>query len=150
MASIIDLPFQLIRVPNLKLRTPRFVTMPSAMVVFSLVYLTYFLFFSGIIYDVITETPSIGSSRDPNTGAVRPVAIMPGRLNSQYIIEGLSAGFLFCLGGLGLIILDKSNQRDINDTNRFLMLLAGGLFVLISYNLCIVFIRIKVPGYLTR
>jgi hypothetical protein len=148
MASMLDLPFQFIRVPNLKLRTPRFVAIPSASVVFVLVFLSYFVFFSGVIYDVITETPSIGSSRDPNTGAIRPVAIMPGRLNSQYIIEGLSAGFLYCLGGLGLIILDKANHKDISDTNRFLMLLAGGLFILISYNLCIVFIRIKVPGYM--
>ena len=37
------------------------------------------------------------------------VAFMPYRVNGQYIMEGLASSFLFSMGGLGFIILDKSN-----------------------------------------
>ncbi|KAK8598023.1 hypothetical protein V6N13_095415 [Hibiscus sabdariffa] len=57
---------------------------------------------SGFIYDVIVEPPGIGSTQDPATGAVRPVVFLSGRVNGQYIIEGLSSGFMFVLGGIGL------------------------------------------------
>ncbi len=32
---------------------------------------------------------------------------MAGRINGQYIMEGLSSSFLFCLGAFGLIALDS-------------------------------------------
>ena len=30
------------------------------------------------------------------------------KLNQQYIVEGFSAGFMMLLGGIGIIILEKS------------------------------------------
>lgn len=55
------IPFAVLEVPNIRLKKPGFVKMPSAMVIFSLVLFSYFLVTGGIIYDVIVEPPSIGS-----------------------------------------------------------------------------------------
>jgi len=145
--SLLELPFHVVRVPNTKLKIPR-VSAPGAMTVFAFVYISYFLVASGIIYDVIVEPPSIGSSQDEATGAVRPVAFLAHRINGQYIIEGLSAGLLFGLGGLGFIILDLSNQKFTSDTNRYLLILSGVVAIFVAYNLTILFLRIKIPGYL--
>merc|ERR1712188_68959 len=106
------------------------------------VFFTYFLFCSGIIYDVITETPSIGSEKDPRTGAVKPVAVMAGRINSQFIIEGLTASVLFCLGGIGIMLLDQAAAKDVSVTNRTILLGIAGLCLFIAYNVLGVFIRL--------
>ena len=63
----LELPFQFVRVPNLKLKVPN-IPQPSAMTMFAFVFLSYFLVLSGLIYDVIVEPPSIGSEQDPATG----------------------------------------------------------------------------------
>ncbi|GAB2291403.1 hypothetical protein Dimus_025660 [Dionaea muscipula] len=92
------LPYSFLRLPRLRLKLPT-LTLPSAMTVYALILLTYFMVVSGIVYDVIVEPPGIGSTQDRATGAVRPVVFLPGRVNGQYIIEGLSSGFMFVLGG---------------------------------------------------
>eukprot|EP00976_Prorocentrum_cordatum_P099767 1191963-Prorocentrum_minimum.AAC.5 len=38
--------------------------------------------------------------------AIRSVPFLPNRINSQYIIEGLSAGFLFTVGGESPLMLE--------------------------------------------
>eukprot|EP01115_Flamella_aegyptia_P014545 TRINITY_DN83342_c0_g1_i1.p1 TRINITY_DN83342_c0_g1~~TRINITY_DN83342_c0_g1_i1.p1 ORF type:complete len:149 (-),score=30.77 TRINITY_DN83342_c0_g1_i1:56-502(-) len=145
--DLLELPFQFVRVPNLKLKFPN-IPQPGPMVVFALVFASYFLVLSGIIYDVIVEPPSIGSVQDEATGAVKPVVFLQYRVNGQYIIEGLSAGFLFCLGGLGFIVLDIANRKVTSATNRYVLVLFGLLCIVITYNLSLVFLRMKVPGYL--
>mmetsp|Transcript_4854 Transcript_4854/g.8320 ORF Transcript_4854/g.8320 Transcript_4854/m.8320 type:complete len:154 (+) Transcript_4854:74-535(+) len=145
--AVFGVPFQFLRVPNLKLKVPRIST-PKPMAVFFLVYISYFLVLSGLIYDIIMEPPSLGSSQDPHTGVVKPVAFLQYRVNGQYIIEGLSAGFLFSLGGLGFILLDFSNDKLTSQRNRYLLILSGVLCIAIAYNLCLLFLRIKIPGYL--
>jgi hypothetical protein len=67
-------------------------------------------------------------------------------VNGQYIIEGLSAGLLFSLGGVGFILLDRANQKFTSTTNRYLLLLAGAICIVVAYNLLLVFLRMKVPG----
>eukprot|EP01090_Pellita_catalonica_P014385 TRINITY_DN3663_c0_g1_i1.p1 TRINITY_DN3663_c0_g1~~TRINITY_DN3663_c0_g1_i1.p1 ORF type:complete len:149 (+),score=4.85 TRINITY_DN3663_c0_g1_i1:130-576(+) len=142
----LETPFHFLRVPNLKLKFPSLSTLtPSSMTLFVLVFLSYFLVSSGIIYDVIVEPPSIGSSREGE--GVKPIAFLKYRINGQYIIEGLSGGFLFIVGALGFILLDKANQRSTSERNRYLILLAGVICILAAYNLCIVFLREKLPGY---
>jgi len=141
----LELPFSVLKIPNFRLKLPS-LSMPSPMTVFALVFLSYYLVFSGIIYDVIVEPPSIGSHQDPS-GAVKPLAFLQYRINGQFIIEGLSAGLLFAAGGLGFIILDKANQKTTMERNRYLLLLAGIICVLVSYNLTIVFLKMKLPGY---
>lgn len=142
-----DLPFQFIRIPNLRLKVPQ-VHQPSPMLMFALVFASYFLVISGIIYDIIVEPPSMGSTQDPTTGAVRPVAILQWRVNGQYIIEGLAAGMLFAVGGTGFILIDRACQKFTSNRNRYFLLVAGGVCILAAYNLSLVFLRIKVPGLL--
>ncbi|KAL8269008.1 hypothetical protein R6Q59_002806 [Mikania micrantha] len=98
------LPYSFLRPPRLRLKLPT-ITLPSAMTVFSLLLLTYFMVVSGVVYDVIVKTP------------VCPVVFMSGRVNGQYIIEALSSGFMFVLGGLGIILLDLAISS--NPTDRF-------------------------------
>ena len=54
----------------------------------------------------------MGRTRDPKTGVVRPQAFMPYRINGQYIIEGLAAGLMFCVGAGGFILLDVAIAKS--------------------------------------
>lgn len=146
LLDISEVPFSFLRLPRFKLRAPK-VYRPSAMVVFGFLFLSYFLVLSGIIYDIIVEPPSIGSTTDEN-GNVRPQAFLQYRVNGQFIIEGLSAGAMFAIGGIGFILLDFSNGKDIMPKLRYLLIIAGFLCILLAYNLCIVFLRMKIPGYM--
>ncbi|EXC47696.1 hypothetical protein L484_002407 [Morus notabilis] len=142
------LPFSFLRPPRLRLKLPT-LTLPSPMTVFSLVLLTYFMVVSGIVYDVIVEPPGIGSTQDRLTGAVRPVVFLPGRVNGQYIIEGLSSGFMFVLGGLGIVLLDLALDRNRAKSVKVSYASAGISSVVIAYLMSMLFIRIKIPAYLS-
>jgi len=145
--DVLELPFRFLRAPNLKLRIPN-ISAPSATTVFLLVLLSYFLVFSGIIYDIIVEPPSIGSSREEG-GSVKPIVFLQYRINGQYIIEGLAAGMMFILGGSGVILLNKANQKSTYENNRYVFIICGGVLFLLAYNLTLVFLRMKLPGYQT-
>ncbi|XP_046567445.1 oligosaccharyltransferase complex subunit ostc-like [Haliotis rubra] len=147
MEAVYSLPYTFLQCPNIKLKKPSWFKQPSAMMVFALVLLSYFLVTGGIIYDVIVEPPSIGSTTD-DRGNTKPVAFMPYRINGQYIMEGLASSFLFTLGGLGFVILDQTNKPSMPRLNRVLLLSVGFIAILISFFMCRVFMRIKVPGYL--
>ncbi|KAJ4756335.1 Oligosaccharyltransferase complex subunit ostc [Rhynchospora pubera] len=142
------LPFSFLRPPRIRLKIPSTISLPSPMTVFSLVLLTYFAVVSGFVYDVIVEPPGIGSVQDPVTRAVKPVVFLPGRVNGQYIIEGLSSGFMFVLGGLGLIFMDLALDRSRAHSVRVSLASFGIAAVVISYVMAMLFIRIKIPGYL--
>jgi len=147
MEALYGIPFTVLQCPNLKIKKPTWVRMPSAMVVFALVMLSYFLVTGGIIYDVIVEPPSIGSTTDER-GNSKPVAFMPYRVNGQYIMEGLASSFLFSLGGLGFIILDQTNNPGTRKLNRMMLYGIGFALILVSFFTCRVFMRMKLPGYL--
>ncbi|MCO5614699.1 hypothetical protein L7F22_068983 [Adiantum nelumboides] len=90
----------------------------------------------------------LGARQDPVTGAVRPVVFLSGRVNGQYIIEGLSSGFMFLLGGLGFILLDLAVDKNRAKSVRLSFLGAGVSFISISYAMSMLFVRIKIPAYL--
>ncbi|XKL67108.1 hypothetical protein PGB90_010528 [Kerria lacca] len=147
MEYLVSLPFTILEIPNLKIKKPGWLQRPSAMTMFSFVLLSYFLVTGGIIYDVIIEPPSVGSTTDEH-GHSRPVAFMPYRVNGQYIMEGLASSFLFSLGGLGFVVLDRTNSMDSKITpklNRILLLAVGFVCVIISFLTCLVFMRMKLP-----
>ncbi|KAM8917993.1 oligosaccharyltransferase complex subunit OSTC-like [Lycaon pictus] len=146
METLYRVLFLVLECPNLKLKKPPWVHMPSAMTVYALVVVSYFLITGGIIYDVIVEPPSVGSMTDEH-GHQRPVAFLAYRVNGQYIMEGLASSFLFTMGGLGFIILDRSNAPNIPKLNRFLLFI-GFVCVLLSFFMARVFMRMKLPGYL--
>ncbi|XP_009624750.1 uncharacterized protein [Nicotiana tomentosiformis] len=141
------LPFSFLRPPKLRLKIPT-VTLPSAMTVYGLILLTYFMVVSGIVYDVIVEPPGIGSTQDRFTGAVKPVVFLPGRVNGQYIIEGLSSGFMFVLGGVGIVMLDLATDKNRDKSVKVSFASAGVVFVVMAYVMSMLFIRIKIPAYL--
>ncbi|XP_052093717.1 oligosaccharyltransferase complex subunit ostc-B-like [Mytilus californianus] len=147
MEAVYRLPYQLLVCPNLKLKRPTWLQQPSAMTMFAFVLGSYFLVTGGIIYDVIVEPPSIGSTTDER-GNSKPVAFMPHRVNGQYIMEGLASSFLFTLGGLGFVILDQTNKPSMPRLNRILLLSIGFGAILISFFMSRVFMRMKLPGYL--
>ncbi|XP_051579716.1 oligosaccharyltransferase complex subunit ostc [Triplophysa rosa] len=147
METLVSLPFTVLECPNIKLKKPSWLHMPSAMTVYAIVIVSYFLITGGIIYDVIVEPPSVGSMTDEH-GHQRPVAFLAYRVNGQYIMEGLASSFLFTMGGLGFIILDRSNAPNIPKLNRFLLLFIGFVSVLLSFFMARVFMRMKLPGYL--
>lgn len=91
-----NIPFLFLEPPNLKLKRISIPT-PSAKTIFFFVITSYFLICAGIIYDIIVEPPSIGSTIE--NGHSKPVAFLPYRVNGQYIMEGLASSFLFTIGG---------------------------------------------------
>jgi len=142
-----EIPFLLVQPSNLKLKKPQWIQKPSAMFVFSLVMISYFLVCGGIIYDVIVEPPSIGSTVDEH-GHSRPVAFMPYRVNGQYIMEGLASSFLFTIGALGFVILDKTQNPLMPRLNRILLISIGFICIIVSFITTWIFMRMKLPGYL--
>jgi hypothetical protein len=147
MESLYALPYAVLECPNLKLRKPSWVHMPSGMFVFAVVLVSYFLVCGGIIYDVIVEPPSIGSTTDER-GNSRPVAFMQYRVNGQYIMEGLASSFLFTMGGLGFVVLDQTNKPSTPRLNRILLLAVAFVCIIVSFFMCRLFMRMKLPGYL--
>lgn len=81
----------------------------------------------------------------PDQVRVLTRADVSSRVNGQYIMEGLASSFLFTMGGLGFIILDRSNAPNIPKLNRFLLLFIGGISVLLSFFMARVFMRMKLP-----
>jgi len=147
MEAVFRIPYSVLECPHLKLKRPSWMCMPSGMVVFALILFSYFLVTGGIIYDVIVEPPSLGSTTDER-GNSRPVAFMQYRVNGQYIMEGLASSFLFTLGGLGFVVLDQTNKPTTPRLNRILLLCVAFVCILVSFFMCRVFMRMKLPGYL--
>ncbi|KAI5932247.1 Oligosaccharyltransferase complex subunit OSTC [Manis javanica] len=100
----------------------------------------------GIIYDVIVEPASVGSMTDEH-GHQRPVAFFAYRVNGRYIMEGLASSFLFTMGGLGFINLDRSSVSNIPKLSRLLLFTRFDC-VLLSFFKAKVFMRMKLPGCL--
>ncbi|KAF8568455.1 hypothetical protein P879_09267 [Paragonimus westermani] len=102
---------------------------------------------SGVVYDMIVGPPSMGSGTDAR-GNQRPVAIMAWRMNSQYILEGLAASFMFTLGSIGFIVMDKMNEARVTKLNRVLLMALGIGCILISFITLRIFIKTKLPSYM--
>eukprot|EP01005_Ploeotia_sp_CARIB1_P001720 NODE_630_length_699_cov_12.697552_g621_i0.p1 GENE.NODE_630_length_699_cov_12.697552_g621_i0~~NODE_630_length_699_cov_12.697552_g621_i0.p1 ORF type:complete len:147 (-),score=15.83 NODE_630_length_699_cov_12.697552_g621_i0:186-626(-) len=136
-----------IRIPQAKFKIYNPQNM-SGTVVFLGLFLSYMMVTGGIVFDMINEPPSVGTTQDPN-GKVRVQTVMANRINAQYIIEGLTAAAFFCVGGAGLVILmQAADEVGMSPTKRKLMILLGAGLTLLSYLVCISFLRIKMPGYL--
>lgn len=75
MEYLYRLPFYILQAPQIRVKKPSFIKAPSATVVFGIILLSYFLVTGGVIYDVIVEPPSIGSTTD-EFGHSKPVAFM--------------------------------------------------------------------------
>lgn len=70
---------------------------------------------------------------------------MPYRVNGQYIMEGLASSFLFTMGGLGFVVLDHTHSPSTPKLNRILLISVGFLCILVSFFMCWIFMRMKLP-----
>lgn len=70
---------------------------------------------------------------------------MPYRVNGQYIMEGLASSFLFTLGGIGFIILDKTHNPSMTKLTRVLLISIGFISITVSFVTCWIFMRMKLP-----
>ena len=87
------------------------------------VLVLYGLCISGIAYDLILGPPSLGHLVDgAGRGRAFPLRIGRANLNKQYVIEGLSAGFLVLLGSIGLLLLMV--MKSVHDGIVFAALLS--------------------------
>ena len=60
-------------------------------------------------------------------------------------MEGLASSFLFSLGAIGFIVLERSDSNGLSRFNR-IMLMSFGLFcVIVSFFACRVFMTMKLP-----
>lgn len=144
MDAALVLPFELLECPRVALRLPR-VPAPGPMLLYAAVLATFYFVFSGIVYDLINEPPSIGQTQD-HLGRRRAEVIMPHRINGQYVVEGLSAGFLFVLGGLGVVVLDRFAARPPSSWSSG-GIAAGTGMLFTSFLVLLMFIKVKMPGY---
>jgi hypothetical protein len=64
--------YQVLECPNIKIKKPTWFKQPSSMSVFAFLLVTYFLVTGGVIYDIIVEPPSVGSTTD-HMGRSKPV-----------------------------------------------------------------------------
>ena len=127
---------------------------------------------SGIVYDLIHRPPSVGSfslfllfflsilffslSPKKKTGQVqqkdgkfRPKAILPYKINAQYLIEGLVGGALFLFGGLSSLLLllslpEMLGGGPINGEGGGMMMWGGVGGVVVCSGLLVLFFNAKV------
>lgn len=144
MTSLYTLPFNVLRAPQFNLKIPSIPTI-SPMALFAIIFAAYYVVTSGVIYDIISEPPAMGQTRNEVTGAIQIAAFLKYRLNGQYIIEGLSGGMVYITGALGVILLDLANRRKSEKTRYYLIAIGAGL-VFIGYSLTVVFMKMKLPN----
>ncbi|KAI8467959.1 MAG: Oligosaccharyl transferase complex, subunit OST3/OST6 [Monoraphidium minutum] len=121
--------------------------LPKASTVCMFTLISYFFVTCGIAYDIIMEPPAFGAEPDPKTGQYKPVTFMPYRINGQYIMEGISGGMMYSIGGLGLIMLDVAHRRNLETKYRKILMGVGGAMCVGAYIAVMGFLRIKMPGY---
>lgn len=97
---------------------------------------------------MINSPPSMGVTIDPNTGKQVPQAVMPHRINGQYVVEGFTAASMFCLGAIGFLMANTSATGDLTRRTRLILFGVGVACVVLAYNVLISFLKIKVPNYL--
>lgn len=124
------------------------IKLPTQLKTFLAGFVCYFFLIAGVVYDVINEPGSMGQQVDKKSGQIRPVAFLAGRINGQYILEGMAAAIVFVIGSVGFIILDKAYQHGLKRNHRLLLLIIGGISVTLSFIVINVFMFLKLPKYL--
>ncbi|KAJ5072817.1 oligosaccharyltransferase complex subunit ostc [Anaeramoeba ignava] len=112
------------RVPRIKMQ----LTQPPKMFIFGAIMVTLFIIFSGIVYDMIINPPSMGTERMSD--------------GSVY------ASLFIILGSLGIVLIDISTKKNVKIGPYFfypgVALFGGCYFIVYS------FIKIKLPHYLNQ
>jgi hypothetical protein len=137
--------------------------MVSTNVIFYISFFAYILLHAGSFYNVQQSPPSMGNENG------KPVAILVHQVHRQYIIEGMAAAFMVLMGGVGSILFtsfgkplkgssSSSSGGGISisskhwkrpDFQQYALLGFGVVLFVIGYNILTIFMKIKVPRYLS-
>lgn len=126
-----NLPFApIVRRPDYQLRHVR-LSAPTSIpiqLVIAVIFIGLFFIYIGGFYDLAQDpVPAFGSSSDGD-----PVVIL-NRLNHQYLVEGIAAGFLMFIGAGGFFLIHYSTQYAYSPRNSTILLLMGIGIVVIAW-----------------
>mmetsp|Transcript_16813 Transcript_16813/g.26175 ORF Transcript_16813/g.26175 Transcript_16813/m.26175 type:complete len:135 (-) Transcript_16813:74-478(-) len=117
-----------------------------------LVALVFWLLGSGLVYDIIHRPPSVGQSLGKD-GKYKPTAVLPYKINAQYLIEGLVGGGLFLFGGIFSLLLLLSLPDRLSGPNNEegggIQMWVGVAGVVVCSSLLVLFFQAKVGNYLS-
>ncbi|KAJ9441535.1 putative oligosaccharyltransferase complex subunit, partial [Diplonema papillatum] len=94
------------RIPPTKLKMPDLTWRPPQWAVMGGMLFAFWLITGGIVYDMINQPPAVGQGEGPGGRKVAE-GVMP-RMQGQYFIEGLTGGFYYMMGGVGMILAHYS------------------------------------------
>merc|ERR1712106_540631 len=92
---------------------------PSKTTVKLVLYAVYFLLIGGVVYDLQYQPQGMGQYVDKNTGQMRPMTFVQGRINAQFLIEGFVASIMTAVGAFGLITVNYANQDGLERRSCF-------------------------------
>ncbi|NHJ48493.1 MAG: hypothetical protein FK733_11975 [Asgard group archaeon] len=118
-----NLPFMpVVRRPDYQLRHVR-LSAPTSIpiqLVITAVFIGLFFIYIGGFYDLAQDpVPAFGSGQNDE-----PIVIF-NRLNHQYLVEGIAAGFLMFIGAGGFFLIHYSTQYAYSPRNSTILLLMG-------------------------
>lgn len=107
----------------------------------------YFVMTSGLIHVITMKPPSMGTGVH-KSGETFPVSFKKDDTRNQYIFEGFAGGAMYMLGALGIILVSKAFKVDVSSRSRQILVASGALIFAVAYNVCLAFMRIKIPNYM--
>ena len=110
--------------------------------------IVYTALMAGALYDLHTGVPSMGSAVSKKTGGLKTAFVRAGDSGAQWVAEGIAVAALFSCGSIGFMLLDAVEHSKRDPRLRMLALVAGGVLAGGCYNICMVFLRVKLPRYL--
>ena len=126
-----SLPFApIVRRPDYQLRQVR-LSAPTSIpiqLVIALVFIGLFFIYIGGFYD-LAQDPVPAFGQDANGD---PIVIMT-RLNHQYLVEGIAAGFLMFIGAGGFFMIHYSTQYAYSPRNATILLIMGIMVVVLCW-----------------
>lgn len=117
------------------LRRPKFtfyrikVTIPTSIptqYIYALIYLSLFYIYIGGVYNLLENTPAIGSD------GTNPVLIY-ARLDAQYILEGIVAGLIMFAGAFGLYLLREASSDPYNPDRANAFIIYGVILLITAF-----------------
>merc|ERR1711937_233660 len=121
--------------------------LPSKNLSFFIFLVCYFFCVSGIFYDLVNQPKSMGEKVNRKTGVKEQLVFVKGRLNGQYIFEGLAAGTVIMIGSLSAIFLHRNFGGNFKERQTVILVTLSALGVLISACLLQTFLSLKLKQY---
>lgn len=99
----------------------------------------------------IAEQPLAMGYKVDSAGRRGKASFLTGKIQGQYIYEGLVAGILLGVGAMGFITLKAANDTTVASTpkRRASLVMVGLAIVWLSYLGTRGFITLKIPTYLS-